>query len=135
MDILFLFLVATADCIFSCRTKCFFSPFLSPTDPSLPFLPSNMEDAFVFSGGHVENIIPCRVTDPNTPVTLYEKRIEDPVPATYNPRQGFKGLFEDMAYICRATLDGQDFDSIPYYVYIIQGELLPNMGWAEEFIF
>ncbi|KAJ6667877.1 hypothetical protein lerEdw1_016198 [Lerista edwardsae] len=88
-------------------------------DPSLPFLPSNIEDTFVFSGGHVENIIPCRVTDPNTPVTLYEKRIEDPVPATYNPRQGFKGVFEDMAYICRATLDGQDFDSVPYYVYII----------------
>ncbi|XP_053159760.1 platelet-derived growth factor receptor beta isoform X2 [Hemicordylus capensis] len=96
-------------------------------DPSLPFLPSSsLEDTFVFSTGHTEDIIPCRVTDPNTSVSLYEKKDKDPVPATYDKRQGFKGYFEDRAYICRATLDEQEFDSEPYYVYIIQVSSSPT---------
>nr|XP_056708261.1 platelet-derived growth factor receptor beta [Euleptes europaea] len=89
-------------------------------DPSLPFLPSSPEDMFVFSTGHTEDIIPCRVTDPNTSVTLYERRTEDPIVATYNNKQGFKGYFEDKTFVCRATVDDQEIDSEAYYVYRIQ---------------
>lgn len=77
---------------------------------------------FVFSTGHTEDVIPCRVTDPNTTVTLYERRTEDPILATYNKKQGFKGYFEDKAFVCRATVDDQEIDSEAYYVYRIQGE-------------
>ncbi|XP_044310257.1 platelet-derived growth factor receptor beta isoform X1 [Varanus komodoensis] len=89
-------------------------------DHSMPFLPSNVEDLFIFSTGYSEDIIPCRVTNPNTTVALYEKRFNDPVPGTYYAQLGFKGYFDDMAYICRATLNEQEFDSEPYYVYSIQ---------------
>ncbi|XP_020662458.3 platelet-derived growth factor receptor beta [Pogona vitticeps] len=95
-------------------------------DPSLPFLPNMQEDTFVFSTGHGENIIPCRVSDPNTTVTLYEKRGNDPVPGTYHPQQGFKGYFEDTTYICRALIDEQEFDSETYYVYSIQVSSSPT---------
>uniref|UniRef100_A0ACB8EIY1 Uncharacterized protein n=1 Tax=Sphaerodactylus townsendi TaxID=933632 RepID=A0ACB8EIY1_9SAUR len=89
-------------------------------DPTMPFLPSSPEDLFVFSTGHTEDIIPCRVTNPNTTVTLYEKRIEDPILATYNNKQGFKGYFEDKTFVCKATVDDQEIDSEAYYVYRIQ---------------
>ncbi|KAH0629833.1 hypothetical protein JD844_012250 [Phrynosoma platyrhinos] len=57
---------------------------LEKKDPSLPFLPSTQEDVFVFSTGHGEDIIPCRVTDPNTTVNLYEKKVGKVVePVTY----------------------------------------------------
>uniref|UniRef100_A0A803SYD3 Platelet derived growth factor receptor beta n=1 Tax=Anolis carolinensis TaxID=28377 RepID=A0A803SYD3_ANOCA len=96
-------------------------------DPSLPFLPNTHEETFVFSTGHVEDIIPCRVTDPNTTVTVYEKKVNDPVPGTYYPQQGFKGYFDDTTYICRATIDEQEFDSEQFYIYSIEGEPLLNI--------
>nr|XP_008103040.1 PREDICTED: platelet-derived growth factor receptor beta [Anolis carolinensis] len=95
-------------------------------DPSLPFLPNTHEETFVFSTGHVEDIIPCRVTDPNTTVTVYEKKVNDPVPGTYYPQQGFKGYFDDTTYICRATIDEQEFDSEQFYIYSIEVPSLPN---------
>ncbi|XP_042309160.1 platelet-derived growth factor receptor beta [Sceloporus undulatus] len=95
-------------------------------DPSLPFLPSTQEDVFVFSTGHGEDIIPCRVTDPNTTVNLYEKKVNDPLLGTYYPQQGFKGYFEDTTYTCRATIDEQEFDSESYYVYSIQVSSSPT---------
>nr|XP_060621419.1 platelet-derived growth factor receptor beta isoform X1 [Anolis sagrei ordinatus]XP_060621420.1 platelet-derived growth factor receptor beta isoform X1 [Anolis sagrei ordinatus] len=95
-------------------------------DPSLPFLPNTHDDTFVFSTGHVEDIIPCRVTDPNTTVTVYEKKVNDPVPGVYNPQQGFKGYFDDTTYICRATIDEQEFDSEQFYIYSIEVPSQPN---------
>ncbi|KAJ7316402.1 hypothetical protein JRQ81_002564 [Phrynocephalus forsythii] len=95
-------------------------------DPSLPFLPNTQEDMFVFSTGHSEDIIPCRVTDPNMTVALYEKRGNDPVAAIYHPQQGFKGFFEDTTYICKALIDEQELDSEPYYVYSIQVSSSPT---------
>uniref|UniRef100_A0A8D0GE82 Platelet-derived growth factor receptor beta n=1 Tax=Sphenodon punctatus TaxID=8508 RepID=A0A8D0GE82_SPHPU len=88
-------------------------------DPSLPFLPTVYEDTFIFFTGNTEVTIPCRVTNPDTPVTLYEKRIEDPILALYDKQRGFKGNFEDKTYICRATLDEQEVDSVSYYIYRI----------------
>uniref|UniRef100_A0A452GQ08 Platelet-derived growth factor receptor beta n=1 Tax=Gopherus agassizii TaxID=38772 RepID=A0A452GQ08_9SAUR len=89
-------------------------------DPSTVFLPSGSEESFIFITGYSEATIPCRVTDPQTTVTLYEKKVENPIPAGYDRQQGFKGFFEDKTYICRAMLDEREVDSDPYYVYRIQ---------------
>lgn len=97
---------------------------LSPTDPSLVFLPAVPSDeAFIFITGYTEAVIPCRVTNPQMQVTLYEKKVEIPIPATYDPQQGFKGFFEDKTYFCRTFVDDQEVDSNTFYVYRIQGEL------------
>ncbi|KAM6475831.1 platelet-derived growth factor receptor beta isoform 1-T2 [Liasis olivaceus] len=95
-------------------------------DLSMPFLPNDQEDIFVFSTGYGEVIIPCRVTNPNATVALYEKRVSDPVRETYFPQQGFKGQFEDKAYICKATIDGEEFESETFYVYSIQVSSSPT---------
>lgn len=97
---------------------------LSPTDPSLVFLPAvTSEEVFIFMTGYTEAVIPCRVTNPQMQVTLYEKKVENPIPATYDPQQGFKGFFEDKSYFCRTFVDDQEVDSDTFYVYRIQGEL------------
>lgn len=97
---------------------------LSPTDPSLVFLPTvTSEEVFIFITGYTEAVIPCRVTNPQMQVTLYEKKVENPIPATYDPQQGFKGFFEDKTYFCRTYVDDQEVDSDTFYVYRIQGEL------------
>ncbi|PKU35653.1 platelet-derived growth factor receptor beta [Limosa lapponica baueri] len=53
-------------------------------------------------------------------VTLYEKKVENPIPAAYDPQQGFKGFFEDKTYFCRTIVDDQEVDSDTFYVYRIQ---------------
>ncbi|NXE64135.1 PGFRB factor, partial [Calcarius ornatus] len=94
---------------------------LSPTDPSLVFLPAvTSEEVFIFITGYTEAVIPCRVTNPQMQVTLYEKKVENPIPATYDPQQGFKGFFEDKTYFCRTFVDDQEVDSDTFYVYRIQ---------------
>ncbi|OXB59438.1 hypothetical protein ASZ78_004797 [Callipepla squamata] len=90
-------------------------------DPSLVFLPTiTSEELFIFITGYTEAIIPCRVTNPELQVTLYEKKVENPIPAAYDPQQGFKGFFEDKTYYCQAIVDDQEVDSDTYYVYRIQ---------------
>ncbi|XP_075756655.1 platelet-derived growth factor receptor beta isoform X1 [Pelodiscus sinensis] len=89
-------------------------------DPSLVFLPPGPEDSFIFIIGSSEATIPCRVTDPQATVTLYEKKVKIPIPADYDRQQGFKGFFEDKTYICSVTLGEREVHSDPYYVYRIQ---------------
>lgn len=97
---------------------------LPPADPSLAFLPTTTsEELFIFITGYKEAVIPCRVTDPHLQVTLYEKKVENPIPAAYDPQQGFKGFFEDKTYYCQTIVDDQEVDSDTFYVYRIQGEL------------
>lgn len=81
------------------------------------------EELFIFITGYTEAIIPCRVTNPQMQVTLYEKKVENPIPAAYDPQQGFRGFFEDKTYFCRTIVDDQEVDSDTFYVYRIQGEL------------
>lgn len=109
--------------------KTSFSPFFF-VDLSMPFLPNNQEDTFVFSTGYSEVIIPCRVTNPNATVSLHEKRVNDPAPGMYFPQQGFKGQFEDKAYICKATIEDEEFESETFYVYNLQGE-----SWINVYMF
>ncbi|KAK2542722.1 Pdgfrb [Columba guinea] len=90
-------------------------------DPSLVFLPTiTSEELFIFITGYTEAVIPCRVTNPQMQVTLYEKKVENPIPAAYDPQQGFKGFFEDKTYFCRTIVDDQEVDSDTFYVYRIQ---------------
>uniref|UniRef100_A0A8C3LHN3 Ig-like domain-containing protein n=1 Tax=Chrysolophus pictus TaxID=9089 RepID=A0A8C3LHN3_CHRPC len=90
-------------------------------DPSLVFLPAiTSEEFFIFITGYTEAIIPCRVTNPELQVALYEKKVENPIPAAYDPQQGFKGFFEDKTYYCQAIVDDQEVDSDTFYVYRIQ---------------
>ncbi|KAG8128534.1 hypothetical protein E2320_015384, partial [Naja naja] len=89
-------------------------------DLSMPFLPSTLEENFLFSTGYGEVIIPCRVTNPNATVSLHEKRVNDPVPGMYFPQQGFKGQFEDKTYICKAMIEDEEFESETFYVYKLQ---------------
>ncbi|NXA32253.1 PGFRB factor, partial [Eudromia elegans] len=89
-------------------------------DPTLVFLPTAAEELFIFITGYTEAVIPCRVTNPQMQVTLYEKKVENPILAAYDPQQGFKGFFEDKTYFCRTIVDDQEVDSDTFYVYRIQ---------------
>uniref|UniRef100_A0A8C6ZA74 Platelet-derived growth factor receptor beta n=1 Tax=Nothoprocta perdicaria TaxID=30464 RepID=A0A8C6ZA74_NOTPE len=89
-------------------------------DPALVFLPTAAEELFIFITGYTEAVIPCRVTNPQMQVILYEKKVENPILAAYDPQQGFKGFFEDKTYFCRAIVDDQEVDSDTFYVYRIQ---------------
>lgn len=96
---------------------------LPHTDPSMVFLPATAEELFVFRTEITENTtIPCRVTDPELVVTLHEKKEDVPLPVPYDHQRGFTGSFEDKTYICKTTIDDNEVDSEPYYVYSIQGE-------------
>lgn len=90
-------------------------------DPSMVFLPATAEELFVFRTEITENTtIPCRVTDPELVVTLHEKKEDVPLPVPYDHQRGFTGSFEDKTYICKTTIDDNEVDSEPYYVYSIQ---------------
>lgn len=64
-------------------------------------------------------IIPCRTTDPDTPVTLLGS--DGVVLASYDSRQGFNGTFTVGLYICEATVRGRKFQTIPFNVYALKG--------------
>ncbi|XP_029439146.1 platelet-derived growth factor receptor beta isoform X2 [Rhinatrema bivittatum] len=89
-------------------------------DPSLWFMPLELNGEFVFKTGNTEAIIPCRVTNPLASVTLHEKRKENKIPAVYDKQRGFVGHFEDKTYLCKAAFDGEEVYSENFYVYSIQ---------------
>lgn len=64
-------------------------------------------------------IIPCRTTDPQTPVTLLSS--DGVVLADYDSRQGFNGTFSGGPYICEAIVRGKKFHSIPFNIYSVKG--------------
>ncbi|XP_006058370.1 platelet-derived growth factor receptor alpha [Bubalus kerabau] len=84
-------------------------------DPDVAFVPLGMTDSLVIVEDEDSVIIPCRTTDPETPVTLLSS--EGVVPASYDSRQGFKGTFSVGLYICEATVRGKKFQTIPFNVY------------------
>nr|XP_033783151.1 platelet-derived growth factor receptor beta [Geotrypetes seraphini]XP_033783152.1 platelet-derived growth factor receptor beta [Geotrypetes seraphini]XP_033783153.1 platelet-derived growth factor receptor beta [Geotrypetes seraphini] len=89
-------------------------------DPSLWFLPNELNSEYVFQMSNIEATIPCRVTNPLASVTLYEKTSKLQIPAIYNKQRGFTGHFEDKTYKCKATFDGKKVYSDIFYVYTIQ---------------
>ncbi|KAA0709844.1 Platelet-derived growth factor receptor beta [Triplophysa tibetana] len=66
-----------------------------------------------------EGTIPCLVTDPQTNVTLLEKDSEMPVEGSYNPSVGYTAALEDRTYKCRGEQNGQEKDSIIFYVFTV----------------
>ncbi|KAB0354420.1 hypothetical protein FD755_022958 [Muntiacus reevesi] len=84
-------------------------------DPDVAFVPLGMTDSLVIVEDEDSVIIPCRTTDPETPVTLLSS--EGVVHASYDSRQGFKGNFAVGLYICEATVRGKKFQTIPFNVY------------------
>uniref|UniRef100_A0A8C9DS24 Platelet-derived growth factor receptor alpha n=1 Tax=Prolemur simus TaxID=1328070 RepID=A0A8C9DS24_PROSS len=87
-------------------------------DPDVAFVPLGMTDYLVIADDDDSAIIPCRTTDPETPVTL--RNSDGVVPAFYDSRQGFNGTFTVGPYICEATVKGKKFQTIPFNVYALK---------------
>ncbi|XP_029801562.1 platelet-derived growth factor receptor alpha isoform X2 [Suricata suricatta] len=87
-------------------------------DPDVAFVPLGMTDYLVIVEDDDSAIIPCRTTDPKTPVTL--RSSDGVVHASYDSRQGFNGTFSVGPYICEATVSGKKFQTIPFNVYALK---------------
>ncbi|KAK1345929.1 hypothetical protein QTO34_008394 [Cnephaeus nilssonii] len=87
-------------------------------DPDVVFVPLGMTDYLVIVENDDFAIIPCRTTDPQTPVTLLSS--DGVVLADYDSRQGFNGTFSGGPYICEAIVRGKKFHSIPFNIYSVK---------------
>nr|XP_023410822.1 platelet-derived growth factor receptor alpha isoform X2 [Loxodonta africana] len=87
-------------------------------DPDVVFIPLGMMDYLVITEEDDSAIIPCRTTDPETPVTLLSG--DRVVHASYDSKQGFNGTFPVGSYICEATIKGKTFQTIPFNVYTLK---------------
>ncbi|XP_006898151.1 PREDICTED: platelet-derived growth factor receptor alpha [Elephantulus edwardii] len=87
-------------------------------DPDVPFVPLGMTDSLVIAEEDDSAIIPCRTTDPNTPVTLRSGSMV--VPATYDSKYGFNVSYTLGPYVCEATIMGKTFQTIPVNVYALK---------------
>lgn len=88
-------------------------------DPSMVFLPIKDHDSFIFVPTKSKTTIPCRVTNPNTTVTLHEKANDEEIPYPYDNKKGFTGRFDDTNYYCKALQDGTEVNSDHFYIYTI----------------
>ncbi|XP_056372946.1 platelet-derived growth factor receptor beta [Hyla sarda] len=96
------------------------SVYIFVPDPNMVFLPIKANDEFIFVPGKSKTTIPCRVTNPNTSVTLHERASDDEIPYPYDNKKGFTGHFDDSNYHCKASLDGIEVNSDPYYIYTVE---------------
>uniref|UniRef100_A0A673GHS7 receptor protein-tyrosine kinase n=1 Tax=Sinocyclocheilus rhinocerous TaxID=307959 RepID=A0A673GHS7_9TELE len=87
-------------------------------DPEVWFLEN---DHVMVTKTREEGTIPCLVTDPSINVTLYEKDSEIMVEGSYNPSMGYTAALEDRTYKCKGELNGEEKESIPFYVFSIFG--------------
>ncbi|XP_006094023.1 platelet-derived growth factor receptor alpha isoform X2 [Myotis lucifugus] len=87
-------------------------------DPDVVFVPLGMTDYLVIVENDDFAIIPCRTTDPQTPVTLLSS--DGVVLADYDSRQGFNGTFSGGPYVCEAIVRGKKFHSIPFNIYSVK---------------
>lgn len=95
------------------------------TDPDVAFVPLGMTDYLVIVEEDDSAVIPCRTTDPETPVTLISS--DGVVHASYDSRQGFNGTFSVGPYICEATVRGKKFQTIPFNVYALKGTCICSL--------
>ncbi|XP_043114013.1 platelet-derived growth factor receptor beta-like isoform X2 [Puntigrus tetrazona] len=86
------------------------------TDPKVWFLEN---DHIMVTKTREEGTIPCLVTNPLINVTLYEKDTEVMVEGSYNPIVGFTAALEDRNYKCKGELNGEEKESIGFYVFSI----------------
>lgn len=88
------------------------------SDPEVWFLNN---DYVMVTKTRKEGTIPCLVTDPRINVTLLERDSEMPVEGLYNPSVGYTAALEDRTYKCRGELNGQEKESIMFYVFTVLG--------------
>ncbi|XP_066575984.1 platelet-derived growth factor receptor alpha [Amia ocellicauda] len=91
-------------------------------DPNVPFIPSQTP-----YGNHVlqspdEMEIRCQVSDPNANVTLFNTDTQKNVPCQYDPKIGAIGFFHAGTYVCKTSVNGEEFLSEEYIVH----------GWLES---
>ncbi|KFO26475.1 platelet-derived growth factor receptor alpha [Fukomys damarensis] len=87
-------------------------------DPEVAFLPLEMTDYIVLTDTDDSAIIPCRTTDPKTPVTLHNS--QGLVPASYDSKQGFNGTFNMGPYFCEATVRGKTFQTMLFNIVTLK---------------
>uniref|UniRef100_A0A8C1ZT51 receptor protein-tyrosine kinase n=1 Tax=Cyprinus carpio TaxID=7962 RepID=A0A8C1ZT51_CYPCA len=85
-------------------------------DPEVWFLEN---DHLMVTKTREEGTIPCLVTNPRINVTLYESDSETMVEGSYNPSVGFTATLEDRTYKCKGELNGEEKESISFYVFSI----------------
>ncbi|CAN2390021.1 hypothetical protein PRIEUP_LOCUS57, partial [Pristimantis euphronides] len=98
------------------------STYIFVPDPSMVFLPIDENDEFIFVARKNKATIPCRVTNPNTMVTLHERNSDVDIPYNYNNKKGFIGHFDDGSYSCKASLDWTEVNTDLYYIYTVGGK-------------
>ncbi|XP_015201394.2 platelet-derived growth factor receptor alpha [Lepisosteus oculatus] len=86
-------------------------------DPEAPFVPS----VSVF-GTHVlaamgEMEIPCRVSNPNTSVILFNTDTQKTVSSSYDSKIGAIGIFPSGTYVCKTIINGEEYKSEEYIVH------------------
>lgn len=90
-------------------------------DPDVPFVPSMVPFGnHVTSSDHDEMEIQCRVSDPSANVTLVNMDTQQPVPCVYDSKRGALGVFAGGTYVCKALINGQEFQSEEYIVHGIR---------------
>ncbi|KAJ8368411.1 hypothetical protein SKAU_G00084390 [Synaphobranchus kaupii] len=84
-------------------------------DPRAPFVPETPPNSHVISD-IIGTVIPCRVTDPASHVTLRSVETGAEVAGLYDSKLGFIGDFPSGAYKCETTTKGLKTYSITYTV-------------------
>ncbi|KAL2305182.1 hypothetical protein Nmel_007157 [Mimus melanotis] len=88
-------------------------------DPDMPFVPSVPEDQFILVEEGDPAVIPCRTSDPDAQVTLVNS-LDKSVSALYDTKQGFIGNFPAGSYTCKTMVQGVEFKSDEFLIYIIR---------------
>ncbi|XP_022520156.2 platelet-derived growth factor receptor alpha [Astyanax mexicanus] len=86
-------------------------------DPDAPFVPSLFPFINHVLTNHDGMEVPCLVSDPSANVTLILVETQQPVPAHYDSKRGFLGLFTAGTYVCRAIVNGEEHESEEYIVH------------------
>ncbi|XP_056131652.1 platelet-derived growth factor receptor alpha [Lampris incognitus] len=84
-------------------------------DPQFPFVPEDLSNLAVtsFPG---ESIIPCRVSNPWSHVTLRSVPSREEISAPYDNKVGFFSSLLSGQYLCETTIDGQTVSSVTYTI-------------------
>lgn len=61
--------------------------------------------------------IQCRVSDPSANVTLVNVDTQQPVPSFYDSKRGALGIFTAGTYVCKAVINGEEYQSEEYIVH------------------
>uniref|UniRef100_A0A673KHU6 receptor protein-tyrosine kinase n=1 Tax=Sinocyclocheilus rhinocerous TaxID=307959 RepID=A0A673KHU6_9TELE len=93
-------------------------------DPEVWFLEN---DHLMVTKTKEEGTIPCLVTNPSINVTLYESDSEIMVEGSYNPSVGFSAALEDRTYKCKGELNGEEKESVSFYVFSIFGTFVGDI--------